>query len=145
MANDSTATKMKLPKTIIFLIVGMEIIKASPLPIDPMWKSESFIKAYTASYGIDSRIEPNLDAEEKKVLVSVAEKMGNKDRLGAIALIILPYFISSRFYIDVLTLIFFTAYLGQSWNILGGDAGHVSYTQMPLQTLDLVYISVVAV
>ena len=78
---------MKLPKTIIFLIVGMEIIKASPLPIDPMWKSESFIKAYTASYGIDSRIEPNLDAEEKKVLVSVAEKMENKDRLGAIALI----------------------------------------------------------
>ena len=78
---------MKLPKTIIFLIVGMEIIKASPLPIDPMWKSESFIKAYTASYGIDSRIEPNLDAEEKKVLVSVAEKMGNKDRVGAIALI----------------------------------------------------------
>jgi len=87
LANDPTATKMKLPKTIIFLIVGMEIIKASPLPIDPMWKSESFIKAYTASYGIDSRIEPNLDAEEKKVLVSVAEKMGNKDRLGAIALI----------------------------------------------------------
>ncbi len=61
MANDPTATKMKLPKSIIFLIVGMEIIKASPLPIDPMWKSESFIKAYTASYGIDSRIEPNLD------------------------------------------------------------------------------------
>ena len=38
--------------------------------------------------------------------------------LGALALIILPYFITSRFYIDVLTLIFFTAYLGQSWNIL---------------------------
>ena len=47
--------------------------------------------------------------------------------LGAIALIILPYFISSRFYIDVLTLIFFTAYLGQSWNILGGYAGQFSF------------------
>ena len=38
--------------------------------------------------------------------------------LGALALVILPYFITSRFYIDVLTLIFFTAYLGQSWNCL---------------------------
>ena len=43
--------------------------------------------------------------------------------LGSLGLIALPYFISSRFYIDVLTLIFFTAYLGQSWNILGGYAG----------------------
>ena len=33
--------------------------------------------------------------------------------LGALGLIVLPYLISSRFYIDVLTLIFFTAYLGQ--------------------------------
>ena len=47
--------------------------------------------------------------------------------MGALALIILPYFISSRFYIDVLTLIFFTAYLGQSWNILGGYAGQFSF------------------
>ena len=47
--------------------------------------------------------------------------------LGALALIILPYFITSRFYIDVLTLIFFTAYLGQSWNILGGYAGQFSF------------------
>ena len=47
--------------------------------------------------------------------------------LGALALIVLPYFISSRFYIDVLTLIFFTAYLGQSWNILGGYAGQFSF------------------
>ena len=47
--------------------------------------------------------------------------------LGALGLIILPYFISSRFYIDVLTLIFFTAYLGQSWNILGGYAGQFSF------------------
>ena len=30
-----------------------------------------------------------------------------------------PVGISSKFYLDVLTLIFFTAYIGQSWNILG--------------------------
>ena len=47
--------------------------------------------------------------------------------LGAIGLVVLPYFITSRFYIDVLTLIFFTAYLGQSWNILGGYAGQFSF------------------
>ena len=62
------------------------IVSASSLPIDPMWKSESFIKAFTASYGIDSRIEPSINEEEKKVLVSVSEKMGNKDR-KAIALL----------------------------------------------------------
>ncbi len=72
---------------ILILIIGMRIVSASSLPIDPMWKSESFIKAFTASYGIDSRIEPSINEEEKKVLVSVSEKMGNKDRKGAIALL----------------------------------------------------------
>ena len=35
--------------------------------------------------------------------------------------------ISSKFYLDILTLIFFTAYIGQSWNILGGYAGQFSF------------------
>ena len=38
-----------------------------------------------------------------------------------------PVGISSKFYLDVLTLIFFTAYIGQSWNILGGYAGQFSF------------------
>ena len=38
-----------------------------------------------------------------------------------------PFGISSKFYLDVLTLIFFTAYIGQSWNILGGYAGQFSF------------------
>ncbi len=46
---------------------------------------------------------------------------------GALFLLLAPMFISSKFYIDVLTLIFFTAYLGQSWNILGGYAGQFSF------------------
>ncbi len=33
----------------------------------------------------------------------------------------------NNFYLDVLTIIFFTAYLGQSWNILGGYAGQFSF------------------
>ena len=35
----------------------------------------------------------------------------------------LPFLIADRFVIDVLTLILFSAFLGQSWNILGGYAG----------------------
>ena len=47
--------------------------------------------------------------------------------LLAVALATAPLLISSKFYIDVLTLIFFTAYIGQSWNILGGYAGQFSF------------------
>ena len=41
---------------------------AAPLPIDPMWSTDSFRKAFTASYGVDSRIEPKLSPEEKEQL-----------------------------------------------------------------------------
>lgn len=47
--------------------------------------------------------------------------------VSAVLLMLAPSVISSKFYIDVLTLIFFTAYLGQSWNILGGYAGQFSF------------------
>ena len=46
---------------------------------------------------------------------------------AVLVLSVFPFFITSKFYIDVLTLIFFTAYLGQSWNILGGYAGQFSF------------------
>lgn len=47
--------------------------------------------------------------------------------LGGVVLMLSPLLITSKFYLDVLTLIFFTAYLGQSWNILGGYAGQFSF------------------
>ena len=47
--------------------------------------------------------------------------------LGLIIAILAPFGISSKFELDVLTLIFFTAYIGQSWNILGGYAGQFSF------------------
>lgn len=47
--------------------------------------------------------------------------------ISAVVLLLAPYFIESKFYLDVLTLIFFTAYIGQSWNILGGYAGQFSF------------------
>ena len=47
--------------------------------------------------------------------------------LSLLAALLAPFGISSKFQLDVLTLIFFTAYLGQSWNILGGYAGQFSF------------------
>ena len=47
--------------------------------------------------------------------------------LAFLAAALAPVGISSKFYLDVLTLIFFTAYIGQSWNILGGYAGQFSF------------------
>ena len=47
--------------------------------------------------------------------------------LGLSTAILAPILISSKFQLDVLTLIFFTAYIGQSWNILGGYAGQFSF------------------
>ena len=47
--------------------------------------------------------------------------------LGLLTAILAPFGISSKFQLDVLTLIFFTAYIGQSWNILGGYAGQFSF------------------
>tara|TARA_B110000305_G_scaffold62019_1_gene68898 strand:+ start:240 stop:1208 length:969 start_codon:yes stop_codon:yes gene_type:complete len=46
---------------------------------------------------------------------------------GLLIAILAPLGISSKFQLDVLTLIFFTAYIGQSWNILGGYAGQFSF------------------
>lgn len=47
--------------------------------------------------------------------------------VGLIVALLLPQFISNTFYIDILTIILFTAFLGQSWNILGGYAGQFSF------------------
>jgi len=49
-------------------------------------------------------------------------------QMGLLVLaVVLPLAIQNNFYLDVLTIIFFTAYLGQSWNILGGYAGQFSF------------------
>ena len=61
---------------------------AAPMPIDPIWSTDSFRKAFTASYGIDSRIEPKLTPEEKEELDLVSKKMASRDRPGAISLMI---------------------------------------------------------
>ncbi len=58
---------------------------AEPLPIDPLWKSETFRKSITASYGIDSRIEPRITEDEAFYLEESAKAMAENDRAKAIA------------------------------------------------------------
>lgn len=61
---------------------------AGPLPIDPLWKSEIFRKSITASYGIDSRIEPLITEDEAFYLDQSAAAMAANDRARAIQLLL---------------------------------------------------------
>ncbi len=67
------------------LILGCGPGEAAPLPIDPLWKSESFRKAVTGSFGIDSRIEPLITTDEEFYLKKAAEEMAADNRKAAIA------------------------------------------------------------
>jgi tetratricopeptide (TPR) repeat protein len=88
VADDITATEIMLKIQLTLMLVCSCFTGASPLPIDPIWSTESFRKAFTASYGIDSRIEPKLTLEEKEELDLVAKKMATGDRPGAISLMV---------------------------------------------------------
>ena len=74
------AALLQLSLLLPSLLVG----GAEPLPIDPLWKSESFRKSVTASYGIDSRIEPRITEDEAFYLDQSAEAMAGEDRAKAI-------------------------------------------------------------
>ena len=51
------------------------------LPIS-YWQDEALLKSFSASYGVNSRIEPSVTVEERKLLASVAQwmKKGEKKR-----------------------------------------------------------------
>jgi len=69
------------------VFTGTSVIaqERAAMPIDPLWESAAFRRAFTASYGIDSRIEPKVTSDEKSVLDAVAGEMEDGDRDGAIA------------------------------------------------------------
>jgi len=79
---------MMVKSQLILMFACICVTDAAPLPIDPMWSTDSFRKAFTASYGVDSRIEPKLTTEEKGELDLVAKKMASGDRPGAISLMV---------------------------------------------------------
>ncbi|MDF1813892.1 MAG: tetratricopeptide repeat protein [Verrucomicrobiales bacterium] len=70
--------------TIAFLLPVSLLSGNEPLPIDALWKSEAFRKAYTASYGIDSKIEPLINEDESFYLAEAAKLMAEEDRPAAI-------------------------------------------------------------
>jgi tetratricopeptide (TPR) repeat protein len=71
----------------IAVLAGGAVAGAAPLPIDPLWQSAAFRRAFTASYGVDARIEPLVSAAEKAVLEAVATRMAAGDRDGATGLL----------------------------------------------------------
>lgn len=78
---------MKTCACLIAFSFALASAVATPLPLDPLWKSEPFRRALTASYGVDSRIEPRIGEEERAVLETIGRKMAEQDRKGAIAIL----------------------------------------------------------
>ncbi len=78
--------KLQMNKNLYLLIFFCSSIGYSiePMPIDSLWKSEDFRKAYTGSYGIDSRIEPLINEDESFYLTEAAKLMQSGDRKAAI-------------------------------------------------------------
>jgi Tfp pilus assembly protein PilF len=72
---------------LISLLAAFPLTAAEPLPIDPLWQSETFRKSITASYGIDSRIEPRITEDEAFYLDESAEAMAANDRAKAISVL----------------------------------------------------------
>lgn len=75
---------MKHPLILLTLSATLLARAGTPMPISSLWESDSFRKAFTASYGIDAPAEPRISLEEKKVLDSIAEKMKKGNRTAAI-------------------------------------------------------------
>jgi tetratricopeptide (TPR) repeat protein len=72
---------------LISLLAASPLTAAEPLPIDPLWQSETFRKSITASYGIDSRIEPRITEDEAFYLDESAKAMAANDRAKAISVL----------------------------------------------------------
>ncbi len=77
-----------LSSALLCLAVPVLTSVAAPLPIDPLWKSEIFRKSITASYGIDSRIEPRITEDEAFYLDQSAAAMAANDRPKAIQVLL---------------------------------------------------------
>ena len=48
------------------------------------WESEAFVKSFSASYGVNSRVEPTVSLEEQEVLAGVAKWMEKGDKKRAL-------------------------------------------------------------
>lgn len=73
--------KTLLPVCLLLASFGLA---RDPFPVDELWRTETFRKSITASYGVDARIEPPVDTEEQGELASVASIVESGDRAAAI-------------------------------------------------------------
>ncbi|RFC46890.1 MAG: Tetratricopeptide (TPR) repeat [Verrucomicrobia bacterium] len=61
---------------------------AEPLPLSaPFWREPAFLKAFTGSYEIESRIEPTVTSAESEILVQVQKLMATEKRAEALRLL----------------------------------------------------------
>lgn len=79
--------RFPIPTTLLSLAALTIGTAADPLPLDPLWKSESFRKSITGSFGIDSRIEPRITEDEAFYLDQSAGAMADQDRPEAITVL----------------------------------------------------------
>lgn len=70
--------------TSLLSLFAFSEIKAEPLSIDQLWQSETFLKSYTTSYGVDSRIEPLINEEESEFLTELTERLSGDDKEEAL-------------------------------------------------------------
>lgn len=70
----------------VLLAAGFVAAAAEPLPLSSAyWRDPAFLKAFNASYRIEARIEPNVSAEERALLVGIQGLMEKGDRAAALA------------------------------------------------------------
>jgi len=72
---------------LFFSVLAAAVQARDPFPIDELWRTDAFRKAITASYGVDARIEPPVDLEEKKELGFVASQVEAGNRASAIQML----------------------------------------------------------
>jgi tetratricopeptide (TPR) repeat protein len=70
--------------TLTFFFAALHAHAQHKWPVSNHWKTDHFQKAFTAGYGIDSAVEPQIRPEAQQVLQSVSDKMKDQNRAGAV-------------------------------------------------------------
>jgi len=65
MASHPSSLTSSQTHPLLALLLLTPLAAAEPLPIDPLWQSETFRETVTGSFGIDSRIEPRITVDEE--------------------------------------------------------------------------------
>jgi len=74
---------------LLFLCISAWMASAAePLPLSPQyWREPAFLRSFTGSYEVESRIEPGVSAAESELLVQVQKLMASGKRSEALRLL----------------------------------------------------------